>query len=71
MSSKSISEAKSYQQEIEQKIQAKNTKSQNDNTNEGKLSSPAKIALGVGAIGLVLAITYLVYRVIKNQKVKK
>jgi len=71
MSSKNVSEAKFYQQQIEQKIQAEKIKNQNDNTNEDKLSSPAKTALRVGAIGLVLAITYLVYRAIKNKKVKK
>ena len=56
---------------LSKKFKRRRQRTKNANTNEDKLSSPAKTAIRVGAIGLVLAITYLVYQAIKNQKVKK
>ncbi|CAG8695174.1 11778_t:CDS:2, partial [Ambispora leptoticha] len=56
MASKNISEAKSYQQQIEQKIQAAKAKHQapaTTNENENKLSWPVKIAFGAGIIGRI------------------
>ncbi|CAI2192606.1 9528_t:CDS:2, partial [Funneliformis geosporum] len=53
MNMKSIAEAKSYQQEIEKKIQEEKAKHQSLFTDENKLSLPVKVVIGAGIIGRI------------------